>query len=191
MAYRSERFPTGELKGIEQTWKVIDNLEASGLPMAAEVISGRSHRRQLHPDMVTKIGQVNYVVQAVLQVPERSDGKRITANYFVREAQRILGGVDLPGEPKLDKGGLNGLDPSATELGFGSTGDTQRDILQVYAPWVSSEWTEAGKRCMVFCGIEQPRPRHYLEDYPITWDIHNMRQGQVVFEPTPEGLETY
>jgi hypothetical protein len=191
MAYRSKRFPAGELHGIEQVWKQIDRLESSGLPVAAEVMSGKSYRRQPHPDTVAEIADANYVLQAVFQVPERTDGKRIFARYFIDEARRLLGGLDLPGEPTLDEGGLNGLDPSTSQLGFGSTGKTEKDILAIYAPWVSTRWTEAGKQCMVFCGIEPPQPKSLMEEHPVKWDEWSMRHGIVVFEPTPEGLETY
>ncbi len=40
MAYRSERFPAGDLKGLDQAWGAIDGLEASGLPVAGEGMSG-------------------------------------------------------------------------------------------------------------------------------------------------------
>ena len=191
MAYRSERFPAGELHGIEQAWQVIDRLEASGLPVASEVMAGKSYRRQLDTDTTAELGDPNYVLQAVLQVPKRTDDKRISARYFMDEARRILGSVEAPGEATLDEGGLGGLDPNTTELAFGSTGRTEDDILAIYAPWLSSKWTEASKSCMFFCGIEPPQPRHFMEDHPVQWDEWSMRHGMVVFKPTPEGLRTY
>lgn len=191
MAYRSERFPAGELKGLEQTWKVIDSMEATGLPVRTEVMAGTSYRRQLHANTQAEIGDVNYLLQAVLQVPTRTDGKRITARYFVDEAKKILGELDLPGEPTLDEGGLHGLDPSTTKLAFGSTGTTEKDLLWIYAPWVSTRWSEAGKQCMAVCGIEPPQPKGFLEEHPVQWDERVMRHGLVVFQATPNGLETY
>lgn len=191
MAYRSERFPAGELNGLEQTWRVIDDMEASGLSMRTEVMAGTSYRRQLHPDTRAEIGDVNYLLQAVLQVPARTDGKRITARYFVDESRKILDELDLPGEPLLDEGGLSGLDPSTTKLALGSTGTTERDLLWIYAPWVSTRWSEAGKQCMAICGIEPPQPKGFYEEHPVRWDERSMRRGLVVFQTTPSGLETY
>ncbi|MGC1176439.1 MAG: hypothetical protein WA843_00035 [Candidatus Saccharimonadales bacterium] len=190
MAYRSTRFSAGEMRGIDKAWAAVDGLEKAGVPVRTEVMAGKSYRRQLHRDTTAELGEAAYVLQAVLQVPPRDDGKRIHARYFVEESRRLLGALDLPGEPSLDEGGLNGLDPTATKLGFGSTGTTEKDILAIYAPWVSSEWQEAGKRCMVFCGIEPPTPT-FLEDHPVSWSEWEMRRGMVVFKPTPDGLETY
>lgn len=191
MAYRSERFPTGELKGLEQTWKVIDGLEASGMPVRTEVMAGTSYKRHLHTDTAVDIGDVNYLLQTVLQVPTRTDGKRITARYFVDESKKILGGLDLPGEPTLDEGGLNGLDPTLGNFAFGSTGTTEKDLLWIYAPWVSTRWSEAGKQCMAICGIEPPQPKGFYEEYPVDWNERSMRHGLVVFQATPSSLETY
>lgn len=191
MAYRSKRFPAGELKKLEQTWGVIDGLEASGLPKRTEVMAGSSYRRRLHPDTVAKIGRVNYLLQVVLRVPDRDDGKRITAHYFVEEARTILGGLALPGKPTLDEGGLNGLDPTLANCAFGSTGRTEDDLLRIYPPWVSTRWSEAGKECMAYCGIEPPQPKSLYEEHPVRWDERVMRAGLVVFEPTPAGLATY
>lgn len=191
MAYRSERFPAGELKGLEKAWQVVDGLEATGLPLVAEVMSGKSYRRQLDPETVAKIGDADYVLQAVLSVPKRDDGKRISARYFIDESRRILSAVDAPGDAEFDEGGLQGLDPSTTELAFGSTGRTEEDILQVYAPWLNSRWTEAGKSCMFYCGIEPPQPKAFMEDHPVRWTERDMRHGVVVFESTPVELATY
>ncbi len=88
MAYRSERFPAGELKGLEKAWQVLDGLEASGLPVTTEVMSGTSCLRQLDQDTATRIGDVNYVLQAVFSVPKRDDGKRITDHYFIDESRK-------------------------------------------------------------------------------------------------------
>ncbi len=131
--------------------------------------------------------------QAVMQVPARNDGKRITARYFIEESRKLLDrfASTLPGRPELDQGGLNGLDPSTTQLAFGSTGRTEDDILAIYPPWVSTRWSERSKTCMVFCGIEPPQPQSFMEDYPVRWDLGSMRRGMVVFEQTPEGLETH
>jgi len=190
MPYRSERFPTGELKGLGKAWDVIDELEGQGLPVRAEVLSRKSYRRQLDPATAKKFGNVNYVLQAVLSPPASEDGTRVTARYFIDESVRVLGELDLPGGSDLDQGGLDGLDPSNRSFGFGSTGDTSKDILHVFPPWVSSSWTEAGRSCMFFCGIEPPQ-RSILEEHPVTWEERDMRNGQVVFVPTPSGLETY
>lgn len=191
MAYRSERFPAGEMKGLEKAWQVVDGLEASGLPVRTEVMAGKSYRRQLHSSVGAEVGEANYVLQAVLSVPKREDGKRVTARYFVDEAKSLLTAIDAPGEVVLDEGGLHGLDPSTTKLAFGSTGRTEDDILWVYAPWVSSRWTEAGKNCMFYCGIEPPQPKSFMEEYPFNWDERLMRSGLVVFEPTPADLSTH
>jgi hypothetical protein len=166
MAYRSERFPAGELKGLEKAWQVVDGLEASGLPVATEVMSGTSYRRQLDERTAAKIGDINYVLQAVLSVPKRDDGKRITTHYFIDESRKILSGIDAPGEVAFD-------------------------IVTVYAPWMNSKWTEAGKSCMFYCGIEPPQPKALMEDYPVRWDERLMRHGAVVFEPTPVDLRAY
>ena len=191
MAYRSERFPAGELKGLEKAWQVVDGLEASGLPIRTEVLAGKSYRRQLDSRISTEIGDVNYVLQAVLSVPKRDDGKPIPARYFVDEARRLLTEVDAPGEVALDEGGLHGLDPSTTRLAFGSTGRTEDDILWVFPPWLSSKWTEAGKSCMFFCGIEPPQPKSVMEEYPVSWNERVMRRGAIVFVPTPTDLSTH
>jgi hypothetical protein len=191
MAYRSERFTASDMPGLEQAWRAVDGLEASGLPVATEVMAGKSYRRQLNERTAAEIGDVNYVLQAVVKVPKRDDGKRITARYFVDESRRILGGLELPGEPTLDEGGLRGLDPSTTKLAFGSTGRTEDDILEIYAPWVSTKWTDASKQLMFFCGIEPPQPKSLMEDHPIVWDERLMRSGLVVFQATPQDLETY
>lgn len=190
MAYRSERFPAGELKGFEKAWQVVDGLESIGLPVRTEVLAGRSHRRQLDSRARAEIGDANYVLQAVLSVPKRDD-KRITARYFIDESRRLLVALDAPGEVAFDEGGLHGLDPSTTKLAFGSTGRTEDDVLRVYAPWLSSKWTEAGKSCMFFCGIEPPQPRSFMEEYPVSWDERAMRRGAIVFEPTPADLTTH
>lgn len=85
----------------------------------------------------------------------------------------------------------NGYDPTLGNFAFGSTGRTEDDILAVYeAPWVNSKWTEAGKRCMFYCGIEPPQPKALMEDYPVRWDERAMRRGAVVFEPTPVDLKS-
>lgn len=190
VAYRSERFPVGELSGLEKAWEVIDGLEATGLTVRSEIMAGKSYRRQLHPNTRAEIGDVNYVLQAVLSVPKRDDEKRLTSRYFIDEARRLLTATEVPGETTFDEGGLHGLDPSTTKLAFGSTGDTSKDVLWVFPPWLKSEWTEAAKSCMFFCGIEPPQPRHFMEEYPAGWDERMMRRGMVVFEPTPEGLVT-
>lgn len=191
MAYRSERFPVGELRGLQIAWQVVDGLEANGLPVRTEVMAGSSYRRQLDPITSTEIGDVNYVLQAVLSVPKRDDGKRITAHYFIDEARKILGEVDAPGEVSFDEGGLDGFDPTVGNFAFGSTGRTQDDILTVYAPWLKSRWGEAGKNCMFYCGIEPPQPKALMEDYPVRWDERVMRRGMVVFRPTPVDLSTH
>lgn len=191
MAYRSERFSAGELKGLEKAWQVVDGLEATGLPITAEVMSGTSYYRQLDRDTAAKIGDVNYVLQAVLSVPKRDAGQRISAHYFIDESRKILGGIDAPGEVAFDEGGLNGLDLALGNFPFGSTGRTEDDVLTIYAPWVNSKWTEAGKRCMFYCGIEPPQPKLFMEDYPVRWDERAMRRGAVVFKPTPVDLRAY
>jgi len=191
MPYRSERFSAGDLLGLEQAWSAIDNLEASGLPVVSEVMAGESYRRQLHPETAAQVGNVHYLLQAVVELPERQDGKRVSARYFVDESNRVLSNLDLPGEPEYDEGGLHGLDPSTTRLAFGSTGRTEDDVLTVYAPWVSTRWKEAGKNLMFFCGIELPKPKRLMEDYPIEWDVRLMRRGLLVFKPTPANLTTH
>ena len=185
MAYRSERFPAGELKGLKKTWQTIDDLEESGLPVKSEIMSGRSYRRQLAPETVADIGNVNYVLQVVFSVPKRDDGKRIAAGYFIKESRKILGEIDIPGQVTLDEGRLDGFDRKSANLAFGSTGRTEDDILTVYPPWVSSRWEEMGRSCMFYCGIEPPQPQLPLEEYPVRWGEYVMRRGGVVFEPTP------
>lgn len=191
MAYRSERFPAGELKGLDKAWQIVDGLEESGLPVVSEVMSGTSYRRQLDERTAAKIGAVDYVLQAVLSVPNRDDDKRISAHYFIDESRRILGGIDPPGEGAIDEGGLNGHDPDLGNFAFGSTGRTKDDVLTVYPPWINSRWTEVGKSCMFYCGIKAPLPKALMEDYPVRWDERIMRQGAVVFEPTPADLRAY
>lgn len=191
MAYRGQRFEAGELKGLEKAWSIVDGLENSGLPVRTEVVAGRSYRRQLDTQTVKRLGNVDYVLQTVFSVPERTDGKRISARYFIDESRRILGGIELPGEQEMDEGGLQGLEPTTTSLAFGSTGRTEDDILWMYAPWTHSRWAEAGRQCMAFYGIELPQPKALMEEHPIRWDERDMRHGAVVFQPSPEELRTY
>lgn len=191
MAYRGSRFEAGELKGLEKAWGVVDELEKSGLAVRTEVMAGSSYRRKLTPEAIDRVGDVNYVLQTVFSVPGRGDGQRVSARYFIDESLRILGGLELPGEQEMDKGGLSGLDPDTTDLPFGSTGRTEDDLLFMYAPWAHSRWSEAGRECMAFYGIELPQPKALMEEHPIRWDEREMRQGAIVFEPTPPGLETH
>lgn len=189
--YRSKRFPHGDLAGLGQVWSEIDRLETDWLGVRTEIMAGTSYRRQLDPDNPEEYAGVNYLLQTVLTVPKPEEGKRITARYYVDEARRILGGLDLPGEPEIDPGGLHGLDPSTTKLAFGSTGDTDKDLLYIFPPWLSTRWREAGKDCMFLCGIDPPQPRGLYEEHPVPWSIGDMRRGHVVFKPTPSGLKTW
>lgn len=192
MAYRSKRFDPGEMKGLKQVWRQVDSLDALGLPIRTEVMAGSSYRRPLHPSTIAEIGDHNYIIQAVFKSPEAAEkGRTISARRFVDGANEILERLRLPGDAELDAGGLNGLDPTTTSLAFGSTGSTEKDILQIYPPWVSTEWVEANRRCMFFCGIEPPQPKALLEDHMFDWGEDRMRKGMVVFEQTPDSLETY
>lgn len=191
MAYRSERFDAGELLGLMQAWQAIDSLEESGIQIRTEVMAGGSYRRPLEPIIRKSLGDPNYLLQAVLCIPPASDTRRISARNFVEFSKDTLSRLSLPGDALIDDGGLNGLDPETKSFAFGSTGRTETDVLQIYPPWVKSRWEEAGRTCILMCGIEPPKPRAVLEDYPVEWDERLMRHGHVVFEPTPGGLATY
>lgn len=192
--YRSTRFPAGQLKGLERVWDAVDKLDKiAGMTISAEVMAGRSYRRQLAHDTEKEYGQVDYLLQTVLTPRARTDGRRNTARYYLGWSWQLLQSVSLyvPGQPEVDKGGLQGLDPASTELAFGSTGATEDDLLYIYPPWMKTRWEEAGKTCMFFCGIAPPQPKLLMEEHPVEWDVNLMRKGYVPFQPTPEGLETY
>lgn len=192
MTYRSERFPEGDLAGLGTVWGIIDNLEAAGLPVVAEVMSGTSYRRQLTPQTAERIGNLNYVLQVVFSLAEgEGQGRPMTAQDFVDTARTILGEIDAPGVTTIDEGGLVSSELSSGRFPFRSTGRTEDDVDVVYPPWVGSEWTEEGKSFAFFCGIEPPRSQGSMVDCPITWDERVMRFGAVVFEPTPTDLEAY
>lgn len=191
MGYRSERIDVSELPGLGQVYSAVDGLEALDYRVDNEVMAGTSHRRRLHEDAITTGHRADYLLQVTLYPPLLIDKSRHTANYYIRESGKVLGSLVLPGDVSLDDGGLNGLDPATTQYSFRSTGDTQRDILDVYAPWLKAAWSEKGKYCLFFCGVLPPPPQAILEEYGFSWDEKSMRHGKVVFQPTPEGLETY
>jgi hypothetical protein len=152
---------------------------------------GTSYRRQPHPKNPPEFQGANYILQTIFTPPQATNDGRITARYYLEEACRVLDGLDVPGDPELDHGGLHGLDPSTTRLAFGSTGDTDTDLLYIYSPWLKTVWSEAGKKCIFLVGIEPPQPRGLLEQYPFNWLTRDIRNGRIVFKPTPEGLETW
>ena len=191
MPYRSERFEAGEQTGITQAWSAIDELESQGLQIRTEVMAGKSYRRQLEPHTRLELGDPDYVIQAVLSVPLRADGVRVSARDYINESRKTLLDLELPGRPYLDQGGLHGLDPATTELAFESTGDTTEDILYIYSPWTRTKWTEAGKKCLFYCGIEPPKPQRLMEEHRSKWPELLMRKGFVMFNPCPFDLRTY
>lgn len=190
MPYRSQRFPAQDMPGLEKVWTAIDEMEAAGMTVRDEIMAGTSYRRQLHARTLEGIGPVNYLLQAALEVPTPKEGHRITARYYIDESNRVLGGLDLPGEPKLDAGGLHGWDRLNSKQPFG-IGKTEDEILHIFMPWVSTEWTDAGRRCMFYCGIVPPEPKAFMEDHHNTFNEKIARMGMVTFTPTPEGLQTH
>lgn len=190
MSYRSERFEPINMPGLAQAWAAIDELEARGLPVAAEVMAGTSYRRQLH-HAVAANNRADYVLQATFQIPPRDDDIRMASASYITAANTVLDTLALPTVVLKDEGGLSGLLPGSKNYPTGSTGVVEDDVLHIYAPWRKSRWFENGKGCLFFCGILPPTPKRLFEDYEFDWSESRMQQGIVVFEPTPTGLETY
>lgn len=177
MNYRSARFPAGNMDGLQQTWNAIDSVEASGVPVVSEVMAGASYRRQLAPETVDAFGNVDYLLQAILKAPTAARGKRLKAANYIAQAGEILTNMNLPGITSIDEGGIEGI--------TGRNGDTNTGTLDIYAPWRVSKWTEAGRQCMVFVGVEPPQPQLAHERYPYEWSESRLKSGHVVFKPTP------
>jgi hypothetical protein len=190
MPYRSERFDPGELSGLQTAWSVVDAFESSGhMTVVNEILAGTSYRRQLHPDTQADIGDVNYLLQVTLEPTVRDDGLRVTARDYLDGSKKLLTAIEMPGTTNIDEGGLDGYDPSTTDMPFG-TGRTETDILRIYPPWLEASWEEAGKSCLLYCGILPPQPKGFMEDHMHHWTERDMRKGRVVFSRTPVGLET-
>lgn len=187
MAYRSQRFPAGEMNGLAQAWAAIDHLERINVPIVSEVMAGRSYRRQLHPEAIEEHGDSNYVLQAVFQPGRRKNRGAIRLSVFFSIANGLLEEMELPGEASHDLGGLKGQ-TAEHQLPFGSA-DPARNSTELYAPWIKSVWEENGKRCLFFCGIKPPEPRPLFEFPRYDWSEREMRKGKVVFVPTPAGIQ--
>jgi hypothetical protein len=191
MGYRSERFDPGDLTGPQQAWGIVDLLDSNHVPIVNEVMAGKRYRRQLHPDTVTAVGEVDYLLQVTLEPEPSKDGIRIHSRHYLNKARVLLGAVKLPGETTLDEGALHGWDVTTTAKHPFGTGTTETETLRIYPPWLQARWEEAGRQCMFFCGIQPQRPKGFMEDWMFNWDERLLRNGQVVFEPTPDGLETW
>lgn len=181
MVYRSERFPVDEMSDLEQVFRAIDEIEASGLAVQDEVMAGTSYRRQLHKDTIAAGINVNYLLQTTFTGP-----KMVAARTFVESAARILTTMDLPGDVILDEGAINGFDITSPEYAFGSTGNTDTDITMLYPPWIKASWSQNGRSGLFLCGIHAPQPKRLLDEYNYNWSPQRMRQGMVVFENMPE-----
>ncbi len=191
MTYRSERFDPGEMEGLRQAWELVDLIDNGGVPVVSEVMAGTSYRRAPHPDTQQSLGDINYLLQVPAEPALREDNARLHAKPFLDWAGGLLEAIDLQGETLVDLGGLNGWDiTTTTEHPFG-TGKTETEVLQVYPPWLNVAWEEAGKRCLFYFGIQPPQPKPMMEDWKFDWGEQKLRQGLVVFKPTPDGLETW
>lgn len=190
MNNRSERFEPTNMPGLAQAWAAIDELEARGLPVAAEVMAGKLFDRQQDVS-VAATNRADYVLQATFQIPPRNDDKRMTSVSYITAVNAVLDTLVLPTVVLKDEGGLSGLLPGSKNYPLGSTGKTEDDVLHIYAPWRKSRWFENGRGCLFFCGILPPTPKRLHEKYAFDWSESRMQQGIVVFEPTPTGLETY
>ncbi len=193
MSYRSQRFEPGEQSGIGKAWEIIDFLESKAIPVVDEVMAGRSYKRQLHPGTVSEHGEINYLLQVTHEPQTQEDGSRLHAHPFLDKAVEILHAIEaeLPGQVTVDEGGLNGWDITTTTEHIFGTGTTETEVLQVYPPWLQAKWEEAGKQVMFFCGIKPPSPQRILEDWMFSWSERDMKEGRVVFTPTPGNLETW
>jgi len=191
MNYRSERFNPGELGGLREAWETIDLFDTNHIPVVNEVMAGKRYRRQLHQDTLTAVGEVDYLLQVTLEPEPREDGRRLHARHYLDKAAELLGKVSMPGETNLDKGGLHGWDIVTTKKHPLGTGTTETEVLKIYPPWLQARWEEAGRVCMVFMGIQPPKPKAVFEEWAFSWNEHQMREGQIVFVATPENLETW
>lgn len=191
MTYRSTRFDAGELTGLQQAWDAVDQFDAHHVPIVSEVMAGTSYRRQLHPNTREQFGDVNYLLQVTLEPEVQADSARMHARLFLEKAVELLSSIKMPGDIKIDEGGLDGWDITTTKEYIFGTGTAETELLRVYPPWLRARWEQAGKTCMFFCGIQPPRPKLLLEDWMFNWDERILRAGQVVFTPTPDGLKTW
>ena len=166
-------------------------METLGVPVVDEIMAGSSFRRRLNPRTIEDGIDVNYLLQVTFAGPEAKDGMRVTASYYVKESNRLLGMMALPGVVTGDVGGLEGLVPERANLAFRSTGFDEQDTLVIYSPWRRASWNENGKTCMMFCGILPPQPQFEDEYHCSDWDTRYMRKGRLVFAPTPANIESY
>ena len=191
MAYRSERFDVGPLEGLAQVYRTIDGADEAGLMISDEIMAGSSYRRQLHPSMKDMGIQADYLLQVTLLSPQQAEGTRYSARNYIEESRKILGELSLPGEVKIDEGGIDGFDETMPGHAFGSTGYTERDTTWLYSPWLRTEWEEHGKTLQFYCGVLPIARKPLLELRMSQWDSRLMRRGIVVFSQTPQYLHAY
>ncbi len=202
MGYHSERFEVGEQTVLGELYSRLDTFNDT-LTTQFEVMSGSSYRRRVNPESVKDLGfEPNYLLQTVLGVEDPRMGLpqgnvRGYLEYCKPRIQAVCEGLEEFGAADIviihDEGGLHGWDPSTTVKNIFGTGKTETEILHVYTPWSSVKWNQAGKSCMFFCGLNLPRnvgmtvERH---DYLFSGESA-LRDGFVIFKPTPAGLKTW
>ena len=81
---------------------------------------------------------------------------------------------------------------SANVHRFKIKGKSETEILDVYAPWAKVRWTEAGRKCVFYCGVNLPPNLHLdIERHDNLRAERQLRTGDVVFRDTPEELKTW
>jgi len=201
MPYRSERFEVGELTALGEIFRRVD-YESKPFDIDFEVLSGARHRRRVSPAGVSELGyEPDYLLQLVLGM---HDDSGYLSNGNVRKyielgeskIEQITDGLDSHGaedvELQLDRGGLNGWDPTTTkEYPFG-TGKFETEMLAVFPPWAKLSWQQSGRTCLFFCGVDlPPKVGIEVERHDYIRDERTLRAGDVVFSPTPTDLSTW